>query len=47
MVQLRIKARAKVKLLKERELVICDEAEKLLEGIEDGETDHLYRRIIR
>ena len=45
--ELKIRARRKVKLLKEKELTISNEAEQLLKNLDDDTTDHLYSKITR
>jgi hypothetical protein len=47
MQELRITARNKLKLLKERDLVISAEAAQLLSELEEEETDHLYSKLKR
>lgn len=45
--ELRMKARLKRKLLKEKEIIISEEAEQLLAHIDDDETGYLYSNIKR
>ena len=45
--ELRFKSRQKVKLLREKDVIISEEAQKLLDDIGDDDTDFLYRRLTR
>lgn len=45
--EMKLRARHKVKLLKEKSIQISDEAEKLFKPIDEDETNYLYRQLIR
>ena len=45
--ELRLKARRKVKLLQDKEVTISDEAQRLIDGIDQDETDYLFSKVIR
>ena len=47
MEMLKVKARQRVTLLKEKNIAISEEAKKLLEAIDEEDTGHLFRKLTR